>query len=431
MEPTKPEKQEGPDRAEVLQFIDKEISSLTEQEKKPGWTTWALSMALLGLVWMIATQPDLLDRDHTTVGIGIAGCSLLIFFLRALTPMEPAPGVNDGKPRFRAASTIVVKAPNLIPFGAWSACLGWILYTCRNEIGSVCPAWLPAWLVWFPGFVCMVLLALLVLSALLLKLIPDHLPLKQKDPPAWLSLVLMALVLPTLLGIVRWLWLALSPDTLSDLRVAGLVSVGAEVALRLASQTSADPALKQFETLRRSVFLRTMSPTEAVDQLEVILLGMSVRHIFQKDIEAFLDAHHQLARATRRARTFFDAQAELLRTADLDSVEEVRASGALATSSIMASVREVRSCVKRMRVCADSFAAKRGVYKSQENDPEWEEIQRRLENTIRRVESDVDRLCASNADYSQQFDEVTKRICERIDALNPDSDATPKAPLPD
>lgn len=287
-------------KLELLQLLDSEIDHIRSQIEAPGWSPWALTVAIGYVLWLFLQELEgesISRADARTIVVVAVSLSLLLWAVRFLaTATRYEHGSSEGSLRFGWA-----------PAKLGSARLGNLLTLLQSAVLAAA-TWhysgdLPRPLV----AIALAAYSLVFLAAALLVGISfSRFPLPVADSRWWhkpLSLVVALFFLG--LGASYLISLGAVP-TPQHVRIAGLAVGVYYLARILAGLDRTPPLLGSLITIRRQVTLDSVDLSAAAEQTEIALIGLRVSELVQPQIRAILRNLNAAAQETRVAAKLFE-----------------------------------------------------------------------------------------------------------------------------
>ncbi|MBD0370286.1 MAG: hypothetical protein ICV60_05585 [Pyrinomonadaceae bacterium] len=266
------EKPATPTPESLLSLLDFEIEELENENKRSGWSQWAILAAIAGALWLLTDELKAASFNTITslkifLG-GIALADLLSWIYRGFTFSSQS---IDEEPRFYSWRTLFSNSRMQSAFELLRA----ILLITLALLGSTFSWPLLALFIFSYG----VWGAANLLPLLLPILKPDFIQPVDLPKPAKVSAIIWGLLLTVPMLVFLALLFASLPHPLgtviSDFRVGGLLAIASYLLVILMSVLTTPSKLLPLINLRRRFVLGKISLNEAILQTEIILGGMT------------------------------------------------------------------------------------------------------------------------------------------------------------
>jgi hypothetical protein len=278
----------------LVDLLEFEVGRIRSEQRRPGWTTWALLAAVATAGWLILSE---LDSQHVELS-RVLFVSLVLFLLydliQLLVSVSAASPVREASdPRFRITRVLFSQSrlSMILDFTRYVALL---LIAATNPLLTSGPA----------RHVLYVYCSLMILSAALgmtLSFVDIPIPTSRPRQPiadVVLLLIYLALVMSTV-GVIWRLASVGSSVTIPEIRVAALVVAGLVCLSVLTRSHREFPFLSTLEDIRRRLGLDRIDYEGAKRQTEIALEGLGVSDLLQREADLILGRIRQLAGAER------------------------------------------------------------------------------------------------------------------------------------
>jgi hypothetical protein len=287
-----------PSAESVVKLIDAEINHLLNEQKRPGWTPWALAASIAATIWFFGQQ-DLSKVRWSVffVCVALLDAALLVLQLivRALDDRDDdsshrryrLPGINARETRLHTATQAIKQVIG--------ACL--IVYVFRVGVRSAIVG------LCYPGvFVYRVARSMWRQKRRRASRADDR-------DEIWSIVGLISTTAVSIAGEAHWI--RGQHITLIEARCAALTVVGVTL-LTLLSNDARQPSL--FTSLirkRRELMFGHVSPADTLRDVETILLGMRLEEVVQAGLRKTLSVASDFQRSHEEVRKLL-AEADTL-----------------------------------------------------------------------------------------------------------------------
>lgn len=275
-----PKKEETkiPSQKDFLSHLDFEISQISDEQTRNGWTKWALYGVIASCTWLFFDQIEKGNVAVESVALLVLTFGLTADFIYASYRLLPS--VSDNRetvPRFRKAADRGSLTTLWLLFFRYVA----TLFLACYFTGTV--HWTQA--VITVAFYSVITITLLCLILLLIFREPEIIDRAEKKNQK-------NLVYIQLLGVLGLAWagigywstvLSLSPGV-SNYRLAGLLIVAACSVYLIVENARKAPLLSFLVEIRREMTFKRIDLLNAVKQTEIALVGAYVDEGIQEDI---------------------------------------------------------------------------------------------------------------------------------------------------
>jgi len=275
--------------SKLIDLLEFEIGHIQKDATRPGWTLWALSAAIGSIIWLLLNQ-----WANATAALQTGNVLLLVLIIsiswRAVSNISVLLSLNSPlsqqPARFWRLDTILSGSRmQIMGEVVWHGVLVWVLGRSPIQPNS--------WLFWLVGIIFVgnffIMSGILVMS---LSPKPFHFPwppLPIRGAPFWGGLIRVVYILVCWAGLFTVLMHRRGIVTVSEVRVAGLTVVLAELVLLILAERGEQPFLQTFRELRRKLGLGLLTYEFARRQVEIAFEGMAVTEIFSGQIESILN----------------------------------------------------------------------------------------------------------------------------------------------
>lgn len=324
-----------PTREEVIQLLDKEIDDVRDEMHRPGWSQWAITGSLAGLIWLFTEQIQ--KEPFSLVAVSL---SALVGFL----------GLESLNALFLSAGLLGVEWKS-IPRSRYFSIRKAIHDYPRALLNLVLLCALIAVAIWQRGGVsrlafCLTVFTLgaemiseagaFILSFRSMPIAPTFLA----DRPRWWGfavLVRIALTAYAAVGYSRHLWyLGVTPV---DIQFSMLVAAVCYLVGLYLERPPKAPLLGELIELRRGLTLHRIGVSECCRQFETLLYGARVEDFFQEQIQQINSQQKTAAELCLLVEADFQALGTgpivvTPSSAFLERLSQTRTSAALARKSL-------------------------------------------------------------------------------------------------
>jgi hypothetical protein len=271
------------DPKQLIDLLEFEIDRITEQQKQPGWTNWALFAAAAALLWKGASLFEAGPHvDLLRTGYLFLMLALTYDFIRVVGPvLTPDVPVPPGS-RFRLASDLIGRSRPRIMYQIIRFCglavLAWYVldpqFTWANRAALL-----------FCGFMAVTALATIAMSFAELPIsISPTPPIKVRLIGGGIAATVLAVAL---FGLVSRLFGNVKPS-ITEWKLAGICFGLSIIVDLLLSGKQHVPLLEVFLDLRRKLALSEIDYEGARTQFHIAIRGLAVEHILQRHIDTIL-----------------------------------------------------------------------------------------------------------------------------------------------
>lgn len=288
------------DLGPVLQVLDFEIERIRAEQRRPGWTMWAIYGAIASALWLLSEQIASGTTHLTNVLQLVVAFVLIVYLLEVLKMIAPESQRGGGpQVRFRwfhhSTNRLVIGIDLL---RAVSITLIALTITAGLRWYHITAA-----LLIFGG---MTLLSLAILVATFFKF-----PVKTGALPivGWLSRTIAGLIWSGEISLFGWLAYAYigavrsSAEivSLADVRIAALL-VAMSVGLRIvANESLTSPLLLSLIETRRDLVFGHLDLDTAISNAEIAIAGMNESDVLQEDVQGILRSVEQIDKRVIKA----------------------------------------------------------------------------------------------------------------------------------
>lgn len=289
MESRKPMPEE---KSDLLRLIDAELDHIKTDLQRPGWSTWALLAALGTVLWVFSNEAISHRLDvyklvflFVVISFIIDSGFVLARFLQVL--------LSHKKTESRFTYSQELGSSIGTGFAIVSHCLFIMLLTWFIKIKLV------KWYI----FVNYIFYGYIGISFFIFYVVFSRfkIPLARTSGFDWKSdIIVCSFVTFNILGSVSVFGSYILEFTLLEYRATGLLIVASYIIFSLLS-TKGKPSLENsLLRVRRDLAMNRISFEEAVQRLDIALVGLKVREVLQDDLEGILAAYDEADSICRR-----------------------------------------------------------------------------------------------------------------------------------
>lgn len=282
----------------LIELLEFEIERVTEQQKQPGWTNWALAAAAAALLWTALT----VVAESPTLSLAAIAYLLLTFgiaydFVRVLgAVVTPEVAVSPGS-RFRLASDLIGRSRARVLFQI-------ARFTGLGLIGGFLLDARVPWSKWATLVYCGVM-AVISVGTVVMSFADMPVSISP-TPPLSLRLIggaCVGLVLGVaLFGLVSQLTVSALPS-IAEWKLAGICFALTLVADVSFSTKQHAPLLHALVDLRRKLALGQIDCDDARRQYQITIHGLAVEHLLQQHIDTILSKLRDCVSEYKTARS--------------------------------------------------------------------------------------------------------------------------------
>lgn len=267
----------------VLHVLDKEIDTILSDQKRPGWTVWAILGGLATSSWVLL---DILKKEKINFETAIVLFFLFSMLLDGISSFTTTLSIEaypaKKTPRFLSASYLLGESRLTL-----SVLL--IRYICFLLIAlsfSKGIAWPQvAFLSLYNGLLALFLIVIIILSFLKL---PISSPLIKLRPyNILINMVILGILVWSLFGYYANIIYSINV-TVSEYRIAGLLIVITYLLTILTQGTQTSPILSSLIEIRRNLCFNKIDIDTAIQQIDIALVGMKLDNLIQEEIGGLL-----------------------------------------------------------------------------------------------------------------------------------------------
>ncbi len=387
----------------LLNAIDFEIGLSERRNQRPGWTRWAIYGSIGVLSWTLLSLFEKRIPFYNSITVVVLLAFLLFDFVTKLAEIL-APFSDSDSRTLQSAGKTIGTARQLI-----------LLHLLR-EVLILYLAWSERWCAPHAFYAVLVnygFASLLFAGALAISFTDVIIPTNTTGPAKWtrqifelVGLTLKGLAMTGfLLAAIHWH--LIEPH---NLRIAGLFVVGVWLLERIAFPIH-PPLENTLVDLRRSLAFDKINVTSATGQFDVIVTGLKVSHVLQREISTLLASFEESAANSQLAATETKALSALIaglrdRKTDLDQTPVVHA-------AIAASVAQHLDIA-----VAKLESSKKGYIKVLSRARRWQSANPSLKGEIDLLEEKMDSAWNRAIDAAK----ATFKDFEAIEAIKPEQD---------
>lgn len=265
-------------RDALFRLITEEIKDLNERDKLQGWTPWIVSATLISMAWLIVqdlwNEPPLAAPIYAVFLV----VSLAIWVIRAVIGSFDALSPDQGGPFL----FIHTQATPLSVFAAtlWMGTIALACLTIRMADAT------DVLLLAGACFSIFAIVGLTMVLAIATRL-PLPIPTKRPLPTVVISGIMSTICIAAIVNILKTDAIAVA--RISDIRVGGLLALGAYALVLLSRGGISDPVARStLAELRRDLVLAVLPLDEARHRTRIALQGMGLSDVVRDDMSALL-----------------------------------------------------------------------------------------------------------------------------------------------
>jgi hypothetical protein len=381
-------------------FLDSEIENLRSEIQRPGWTSWALTAALAGLVWILIS---LVEQGNYSLK-AVASLLLVVSFLTysyALVKDRVSPSLPSERPKGRLMPTNLVNAnmPVIILIVAQLAFFTIVIPRFSTELGSVATS---------ISLAAISLLWLTVVAGIFI--VAMRIPVPFNSRHRLLPIVSVIYLVVMLLSIwyqIRFLWISAGVASVYDVRFALVVAAIFYLSCRLVSVPRGALTLNVLRTIRRELVLGRIELGPAKEQVDIALTGMRASDLLEgyvsKLLSLYRDASAELSKAVSCIDQMDKSVSETAEKLPRELVPLKRQDMEMLTSS-MEKARTI--IVTDIPHAYRPLGRRMGVLRSMGFVKECDDLQD-LDEKLKAVEAELDEQIK---EFTKKFDELRKSM---------------------
>jgi len=312
----------------LIDLINSEISQIESEQRRPGWTSWALLGALATLLWLLVKNASLQCLDWQIVGLAFLTLTLTI---ECITHVHAISTLSDiyapEEPRFVSSPLYGESKLTLLLLSIQGFILFYINIQLKQQILSI-----PRILSWVViGFYILLGIGGLILSY-------RETP-QQKFPKQKLTLWALALLIIMMIIVLSGYWAVLiksvSAADQSNLQTATLLVLILYVFKLLADIPKQSPILPSLISIRRDLCLDRIDMSWAAKQLDVAFSGMRAEDLLQEYVQKILECEAAITDVLKQMMRTSKAIIDLIPSEPSDLKSEALASNREAIKALM------------------------------------------------------------------------------------------------
>lgn len=273
---------------QLLHLLDVEINQIFVQERRPGWTLWALYGSIAMLFWLLLSYTATYVYNISNVLILIIVFSLFLDFIEVLLSFSSVNDVKRGETRIIYLSRV-----------AEGGRLSLFLKATRFLLIYVLIRSFPAVIDKFSyNSISIVYLIYTIAISIFLILSFMRVPLIFSSSKQWGFFPSLGIVIPALItgyAILNYYqYLQTTLPSIADWKTSAIIVAMGYLVIILSSQKKSTPLLSSLITIRRNFCLGKMSYEEAQHQTDMALLGLQINDLLQEYVKDLLESFNQL-----------------------------------------------------------------------------------------------------------------------------------------
>ncbi|NPV84232.1 MAG: hypothetical protein HPY46_11710, partial [Candidatus Aminicenantes bacterium] len=275
-------------KSDLIDLINYELSEIDEEQKRPGWTFWALIGALVTLSWLFINQLPLSKVNFINIGFIYVSLSLIIEFIINLIPIISGQGTSHSRePRYFFTMNL---------FGSYriyifvSLAQYTVLLLVALKIGGQLSVITKISIIILMGYSILVWIFLIILSFLKVPINPQRM--------GWLTYltasIISMLFIISLFGCFKKLVIEFEAFTPEEFRASVILLLIAYTIILMSKVRSISPVRSYLISLRRDIILDKIDLDQAQKQIDLALSGLLVEDVLQERIKEVLDCFDQI-----------------------------------------------------------------------------------------------------------------------------------------
>lgn len=269
----------------LIELIDFEINQANKEQKRPGWSPWALLGAFVTLCYLLISNINLDKADWSGIGFVFLAFSLVIEFVRELPSfinrkIETVPP----EARFQYSSSWGSER-----FSRIAVLVQYVLLFYLSIKFSTSVPLIPRIATWVSlGPLILLLLVMIILS---------FRRILTKNLYNWLVPVLSSVIMISFILAILGYSQAIIQNIdrlFPSMKAAGILVLIANVLRLLAEMPVGTPVIQSFLSIRRDLCLDRIDIETATRRIDVILSGMQAVDVLHEPIGDFLRLYDEL-----------------------------------------------------------------------------------------------------------------------------------------
>jgi len=312
----------------LINLINSEISQIESEQRRPGWTSWALLGALSSLTWLLVKHASLKSLDWQNVGLIFFTLTLTIEFIRGLCMIFTLQdGHTPREPRFVSSPFYGASKLYFLALIFQGSILLFISIHLGRQIYII-----PRIFSWAVSIVFI----LIGIVALVLSYLKRPQSIYQKQSSSiFAGIILAFLMIIVLAGYWGVLIRSVSGLDQSNLQTATLLVLILYVLILLANIPKQSPILPSLVSIRRDLSLDRIDASWAAKQLDVAFSGMQVEDLLQDYVQKILNCEASINDVLKQMMRTSEAIIKQIPSKPSDIIEEALASNREAIKAMM------------------------------------------------------------------------------------------------
>lgn len=284
----------------LIDLINRETDQFAVEQKRHGWTTWALLGALSTLIWLFINQTPFTSANWQRVGLLLFSLALTIDLICSFSSMFSTQHRNlPEEPRFVLTSIFGGARISLLIRLIMYSILFFISIYLKVHVFVVAKILVQIWL----GLhVVMILIGLIISYR---KIPISKFQISRRAP--LVSFLITAPMTIFLIGYYVVLVNNFRSFSPSDLKVAVLLTLIGCVLVLMADLPITSPILSSLISIRRDLVLDKIDIVWASRQIDIALSGMQVGDLLQDNIKEILDYYDTINNALKKLTRTMEA----------------------------------------------------------------------------------------------------------------------------
>ena len=284
----------------LIDLINRETDQFAVEQKRHGWTTWALLGALSTLIWLFINQTPFTSANWQRVGLLLFSLALTIDLICSFSSMFSTQHRNlSEEPRFVLTSIFGGARISLLIRLIMYSILFFISIYLKVHVFVVAKILVQIWL----GLhVVMILIGLIISYR---KIPISKFQISRRAP--LVSFLITAPMTIFLIGYYVVLVNNFRSFSPSDLKVAVLLTLIGCVLVLMADLPITSPILSSLISIRRDLVLDKIDIVWASRQIDIALSGMQVGDLLQDNIKEILDYYDTINNALKKLTRTMEA----------------------------------------------------------------------------------------------------------------------------
>ncbi|MCX6571732.1 MAG: hypothetical protein NT006_10020 [Candidatus Aminicenantes bacterium] len=311
----------------LIEFINHETDQFDVEQKRHGWSTRALLVALATLVWLLASQMPLTSVNWQNVGLLFFTLVLTISFIDSFSSTVSMQfGKVSEEPRFFLTSLFGIARKYILTRFVLCLILFFVGIQLRMHIFGI------------SKILILILLAFDAAASLIALIFSfRHIPfskfLIRKSAPFYSFLSTVPMII-ALAGYYVALAKNLDSFSPSDIKVALLLTLITTTFALMGRMPIMSPILPSLDSIRKNLVLNKIDVDRATSQLDIALSGMKVGDLLQENVKEILDQYdainNVLKQTTEDSKAIESLISHAASNVSVDELKNIsRATGAL------------------------------------------------------------------------------------------------------